>query len=359
MSGMAPVVLIPHALGGMNIYVDELSRAYRSAGCDVIFGIDNLFEANTRADIVHLQWPEEFYRWTTAGGPERRAERLLSGLDAYRARGSRVVWTVHNVVPHDQQLELDRKVYEGIVARTDLMLHHCPRSIEIVKQRYDVPERCAHAVAPHGNYAAYPSGVGRPEARRALAIPDDAYVFLHFGAIRGYKGLDLLLRAFRGVRHPQKWLLVAGKYTSITGRGRWRERMTLAITRRLSPRVTLHLHAIPSEQLQRYVAASDCVVLSHTAGLNSGVAILGMTFGKLIVGPRLGCIEWVLNAGSNLTFDTGSVDALRAAMDRAPLMDRDAVCRSNLAATARWTWEGIVQVVLAHPCIASPAPEVA
>ncbi len=346
-------VLLPHWLDGKNIYMEELGNAYRRAGCELIYGADNLFEVTVNADIVHLHWPEAFYRWTGHGSIEERTRRFIEAVDGYKKQGSRIVWTVHNLTPHDHVTRgIDYDVYQAIAQRTDLFHHHCPCSIKALAETYTIPEQALSLVAPHGHYLSYPTGISTQQARQRLNIPDDAYVYLHFGAIRSYKGLDALFSAFRNVQHKNKWLLVAGNYQGMSGKGAWRDRLQMAWAERMASRITLHLQSVPSEDIQTFFAASDALVLSHSRGLNSGVAVLGMTFGKLLIGPQLGCIEWVLNQGNNLTFPANSHTGLVDAMTQAADMDNKAVFGTNSALAASWTWDNIVTGVLNHSALA-------
>ncbi|MCP5190691.1 MAG: glycosyltransferase [Pseudomonadales bacterium] len=350
MPNPATTVLLPHALEG-NIYVRELGSGYRAAGCQVVYGADNLFEQTVRADVLHLHWPEAFYRWTGHGPLEARVDRFIATIDACKAQGARVVWTIHNTAPHEHpDNPLDRDVYQQVLDRADLLAHHCPLSQAELATRYRVPDTVAHAVIPHGHYLGYPHGITRDEARLRLGIPQDAYVYLQFGMIRGYKGLGTLLEAWRRVREPRKWLLVAGKYQPPTGPYAWREKLRMWLAARTA-RISLHLRSVPQEEVQVYLAAADAMVLTHSRGLNSGVAILGMTFGNLVIGPRLGCIEWVLGQGRNLIYPTGDMEALVAAMEEAPRQDAVAAAATNQSVAAGWRWEDMARTILDHPAM--------
>ncbi|HNQ04174.1 MAG TPA: glycosyltransferase [Thiobacillaceae bacterium] len=341
---------MPHAVDG-NLYTRELGRAYRAAGCDLIYGGDNLVENGIDVDVLHLQWPEALYRWMGSGPLEERAERFISGLDRLKERGTRVAWTIHNLIPHDHpDSRFDHEVYQRVLERADLLVHHCPLSQKLLKVRYSVPAAAQHLVTPHGHYLAYPHGISRREARARLGIPEQAYVYLQFGAIRGYKGLNTLLDAWRKTRIPNKWLLVAGRYQPPVGRHAWKERLRMLLAGR-NRRITLHLHSIPADDIQVYLSAADCMVLTHSRGLNSGVAILGMTFGTLVVGPDMGCIGWVLGQGRNLTYPAGDREALVTAMEQAPALDASAAGAANRTVATAWCWEDMARAVLDHPAM--------
>jgi glycosyltransferase involved in cell wall biosynthesis len=122
----------------------------------------------------------------------------------------------------------------------------------------------------------------------------------------------------------------------------------LAKMTRLSRRCRFFLRTVPSAQVQTFVNASDCVVLSHRQGLNSGVAILAMTFGKPVVGPDLGCIEWVLRSGRNLVFKAGDADSLVECMEDAATLDLPSAGAANRAVASGWTWKNMAKAVLAE-----------
>ncbi len=349
-------VLIPHQTNA-NIYVRELGRAYQALGCKVIYGSENLLEGNLTPDLVHLQWPEEQYRWRGEGAIDVRINQFLSALAELKRRGARLAWTVHNINPHDHvDSARDDAVYQAVINQAGLIVHHCPASPKLLQERYHVPPEKPVVIVPHGNYLAYPNEVTRDEARRKLGIAPDAFVYLHFGAIRGYKGLDTLFAAFKKVTTPKKMLLVAGQYDAITGRGHLYDRLLMAWKKRTSRNLLLNPRQIPSEDIQLYFNASDCLVLSHSRGLNSGVAVLGMTFGKVVVGPQIGCIDWVLKAGKNLVYQAGSALALADAMNAAATVDLQECARTNQRVAENWQWRDVSETVLSTLGIDLPAP---
>jgi beta-1,4-mannosyltransferase len=343
-------VLLPHR-GLRNIYVRELGRAYLSLGVNPLFGPVNLFESDFVPDLLHLHWPEEVYRSLQEGALEHRVERLLDRLDRLRADGTRIAWTVHNVVPHETATaEIASRAYQGVIDHADVVHHHCPASEATLRARYRIPDGQKHVVVPHGHYASYANDMTPAGARRSLGIDPSRFVFLHFGQIRDYKGVDIVEYAFRRLRSGRKHLVVAGGVNLSLSR---LDRARDFALRRLSRRRTYALDSIRNDDVQRYFLSCDAVVLGHTSGLNSGVAVLAMTFGKPVIGPRLGCIEWVLAQGSNLLYDSGDAGALQRAMDEAMRLDLEAVAAVNRRVTAGWTWEAIAARVL-EACAAGP-----
>ena len=344
---MPRTLLLPHGISS-NLYTLELGRAYVKLGLQVVFSADNLAQGSFRPDIVHLQWPEEHYRWSGQGSVEAKAAHFLSRLTAFKQQGSHIVWTVHNVHPHEQANDaLDADVYQRVIDLADLIVHHCPVSQEALRARYRVPNATPNVIAPHGNFFGYANTIGREEARRRLGINAATTVFLQFGQVRAYKGLNTLIQGFRGLRQPDKLLMIVGQYRSATGGAGWAERLQMRWIKHVELRVKTVFYEVPNDTVQLYMLAADAVVLSHHAGLNSGVAVLGMSFGKLVIAPALGCVPSVLNEGVNLLYPAGDVKALSAAMAKVRHMDLAKVSEANLTAARGWDWVANAQRILA------------
>lgn len=334
-----PLVVLPHRLLH-NIYVRELGRAYIALGCQVVYGPENFFESNLRLDILHVQWPEDLYRQSQNN--DRRL--FLERLAAMRDKGVTIAWTVHNAQPHESSHNnMDRSAFQGIIDHADVIHHHCACSMEAIRSMYTVSRATKEFVAPHGHYFGYKNEISRSEARRILHIRKDAFVYLHFGAIRGYKGIENVLKAFNGLREPNSILLVAGR---VEGGLSVSRRLQFAYYRQTSSRIRLHTRSIESDEIQLFINAADALVLGHTSGLNSGVAVLGMSFGRPVVGPDLGCLSWTLRQGENCIYTVGSLPDLAAKMLDVQKLPADATAARNRGAAGAWKWQHIAEPVI-------------
>lgn len=340
------VVLLPHGIGA-NLYVRELGRAYVQNGSQVVYGAENLAESGLKADLLHLQWPEEHYRWTGQGTPEARANHFISQLHGHKRAGTLIVWTVHNLMPHEHQMnELDKRVYQAVIDCAAIIVHHCALSQKLLAEQFSNTSLAHQMVLPHGHFQAYGPAPDQAIARQKLKIPNDAFVYLHFGQVRAYKGLETLLAAFPLVKSRSKYLVVAGKYRALTERDSIWARLKMLWLKKFARRVGMFLHEIPNEEVPMFMSAADAVVLSHSAGLNSGVAVLGMTYGKPVIGPGLGCIADVLQQGANLVYPADDVVALSMAMTQAADLDLKHVAHVNAAVAQSWEWTTIVEKIL-------------
>lgn len=339
-------VLLPHFLEGSQ-YIQDVGRAYQELGWHVVYGRDNLFELSIVPELVHLHWPESIYRWATVGSIELRAKKFVESLKSLKRMGVKIVWTVQNLTPHESSdNDLDLWVYQQVIDLSDIIVHHCKNSIELLSSKYKVDHKKNQLVVPRGGFSSMPNEISKLEARLILGLHPTSFIFLHFGYIRPYKGLFLLIKAFFKINVPHKILLVAGPYHAVSSRV---PRFDLLILRLISvvyPKIRLHLEWIEDSQVQNFMNASDCVVMSHFSGLNSGVASLGMTFGKLMIGPNVGCLSEVLESGPNLSFEARNLDELIRCLEQAPLCNLSDVAEKNKAVSEEWSWLRGIQKIL-------------
>ena len=155
------------------------------------------------AVLLHLHWTHTILRDAQTGAEaEARLGRFGDTLDRFIAHGGRLLWTVHNVLPHEARFpELEAKVCQAIADRASAVHVMCEATVAATAPWYEIPKDRL-AVIPHASYlGVYPNSVARGEARARLGLGRDHTVLTVFGTVRRYKGLDRLLDAFEAV-HP-------------------------------------------------------------------------------------------------------------------------------------------------------------
>lgn len=201
-----------------------------------------------------------------------------------RLRGKKVLLTVHNFQARENRkayafaLRVMIRLAHGVVVHTeppDWLVESCRRAGKPLRQ------------IPHGAldlFTQFP--VERAASRERLGLPLDAPTFLFFGAIRPYKGLDVLLRAFSQVAKEslEARLIIAGRPW---GNGEQYQRMIDETG--ASARVRAVLDYIPTEEVPVYFSAADFVVLPYLEfAAQSGVALAAVAFGKPLIVADVG-----------------------------------------------------------------------
>jgi beta-1,4-mannosyltransferase len=270
-----------------NPYNWQLSTSLQAAGVQVCeFSRDEALCGGH--DIWHLHWPDTEAQFTRGDVHliVRRSIRLLMLLRSARSRGTRVVWTVHNLRSHEQRFpRLEEWFWWLFVREVDGVISLSNRCLEAAIERFPRLARLPLFVVPHGHYRdSYPNKITRAEARLALGINQDARVLSFVGQIREYKNLPELITLVRALQDPTVTLLIAGRTTSSS----LDERLQAAAG--ADPRVRLDLRLIPEHEIQVFLNAADVVVLPYREVLNSGAALLALSFNKPVLLPEVGAL---------------------------------------------------------------------
>src|SRR3989344_4666052 len=169
-----------------------------------------------------------------------------------RLLGYKIIWTVHNVLPHNQLFIND------LLARKFLSKLS---SIKIVHSKYTIEEMSSLGldvnnvkVIPIGNYInVYQSNINRTKARKILNIGNKDFVFLHFGKIEPYKGVENLLKVFSRLNYPEVKLVMAGKCINP-------RLQKILSTYQSLPKLMIINQFIPDKDIQLYFNAADTAV---------------------------------------------------------------------------------------------------
>ncbi|HET7757390.1 MAG TPA: glycosyltransferase [Steroidobacteraceae bacterium] len=268
-----------------------------------------------RGDVISVHWPSFLYYV-----PESRPRtywnllRFCVFMLALRARGARIVWTAHNLYPHDGgKAVLAHRIARQVVARlASLVAVHGSSSATRVGREFAVSSSRLLLIE-HGNWLGfYANTLTRDAARRRLDIPAAAFVFLFIGLCKPYKNLEQLLRGHAALS-DDSLLWIVGRFQSPAYRAAVRHAASLAAP----GRTTIRDEFVKSDDLQLYLNACDAVVLPYREILTSGAAMLALSFGRPVVAPRMGTLEELVTEDCGVLYDPGRDGALTAALRKA------------------------------------------
>ncbi|SFG73077.1 Glycosyltransferase involved in cell wall bisynthesis [Halopelagius inordinatus] len=334
------VLFLPDFTDG-NPYQRRLSEGLSAEDVDVTlasgYPLSTLRTAlKTRPDIVHVHWIAPFLVGDSILASLLKSVVFVLSTLLAKLLGVRVVWTVHNLLEHERRRPRFELFWRRLYARlADEIIVHCEAARDSVVEQYRLPTDSRVHVIPHGHYcSAHENTVSRGEARERLGVERDSTVFLYLGQIRPYKQIPRLVDTVRSLESPDVRLLVAGKPTD--------ESLARAIEASAEgdSRIATELSYIPEEEVQTYFNAADAVVLPYRDILTSGSAVLSMSFGKPVVGPRTGCLPELLRTQPELLYDPDS-ESLDAALVRALDADLDLIGDRNYERVTELDWGGI------------------
>ena len=256
-----------------------------------------------RPHVIHFQWlasrDEDLY--------------FIGWLKRF---GFPIVYTAHDLLPHDADTPAARSFFQKIYTVADRLVVHA-ESIrhEMVELFHINPDKIW--VVSHGSNILF-SASSKEAARARLEIASDKKVILFFGLIKRYKGLEYLLEAFEQIRAQVEGavLLIAGSIAD-------EDKVTYAYYRNLLLRfagdqsVKCRTEYIPLEQAGDFFSAADVVALPHVKPSQSGVLLSAIAAGKpVVVTDAGGFTEVIENGRSGFVVPPGHPKALAEALVR-------------------------------------------
>lgn len=283
--------------------------------------------------IFHLHWEDAVYRnEPSEAAAWAAAQTFLSQLELFLDRGGQLVWTVHNVAPHDgRYLPVHRALRDKLRPLADLVHVHNWTGVAFVRDRLGIdPARVA--LVPHGSYQPLHPVLGHPTAvsRAALGLDEAQRVLLLFGRLGAYKGASELLAAFGALAADGLWLLIAGKQIDSFAD------VLAALPPAARRRVVVRDGFVAEAEVPTLFHAADMVALPYRAILTSGTAFLALSQERPVLAPALPSLVELLEDGRDaLLYAPGSPLALQRAVQRLATLEEGELAAMRLAARAK------------------------
>lgn len=204
-----------------------------------------------------------------------------------RLLGVKVVYTAHNVIPHEHS----RRDYwlKGLLYRTahGLIVHSQYIKRKLLRLFPVGQGKTAVIACGDCDNSADGTAVSSEEARAHFNLAHDDDVMLFFGQIRDYKGVDLLIEAFEtaAAHNPKLKLIVAGQPFTDEIETKLHQMIAAHPAKK---RIRFDGYFIDSKDIPLYLTAADVVVLPYRDIDHSGVVHLAYAFAKPIIASDVG-----------------------------------------------------------------------
>lgn len=258
----------------MNTYPGSFSAALERSGASAFdFSTDK--RSSGKPDVIILHWPNEFFiRLGTL-----RTYKLLASLLAAKLRGTRIVWVVHNLAPHNKRRQERPRFRRLFFALLDGLIFLSRASRELALARYPELSNKPYLITAHGTYAEEHQPADLPPA-----LADDRPVILgSFGQVHPYKGLDHLARL--AAAFPDKITLeIAGFCRDANLKS---EILGIVAS---NANIRADLQFLSGADLEHRLDSVDGVVLPYHEILNSGSALHALSRFRPVLAPALGSL---------------------------------------------------------------------
>jgi len=275
------------------------------------------------ADIAHYQW------------------LTFPALDAHLLPAARP----RLLTPHGW---LRREAWHGgparglrrLLERMDAVVALSEYGAGVLREQGHVEPERVHVI-PHG---AFDHLTRLPE--EAPLTPELAAVerpvILCFGLIRPYKGVDILLEAFRQIEGAELWIVGRPLGVSLDDLSEQ--------AARADGTVRFIDQFVPDAELPAYFRRADLVVLPYRDAEQSGVLFTALAFGKAVVMSDVGGFGEVAATGAGRLVPPEDPEALAAALAEllADPSERERLAAAASAAAAGpYSWDAIAAQTLA------------
>lgn len=289
---------------------DRLRRALRAV--EHVPGMLGLRSRARMADIVHLQWlsAPAVDRFLLPPGP-----RVLTVHDPPAGR---------------------RRSLAALLGRMDALIAHSGAGA--ARLRDLVGAQPPVHVIPHGtfDYLTRRAAAERPLAPELADV--EGPVVLCFGLVRPYKGVDVLLAAFREIEGAELWVVGL-------------PRMSMAPLEALAERCAATVRFVPrfitDPEIPAYFRRADLVVLPYREIEQSGVLYTALAFGKPIVASDVGGFSEISALRLVPPGDPAALAEALAELLREPDLRGELARASAAAAGGEHSWDSIAERTLA------------
>lgn len=283
------------------------------------------FSTRISGDVYHMHWPDQllslpkFHRF----GPsiDLAYQRLVRGLDKFKRRGGKVVWTAHNLFPHDLDKQKHQRIWrrwqDEILMRVDAVIAMSPAVETVVKETHPLLQSCEFKVIPHPHYQQIYAEhiVDRATARHGFGLPQNGPVIGMLGLVRAYKDPLGFVRTFLAAQCDGH-LLLAGKC--------YDDALRSQIKGAVDGQATIAWldQELSTKEFVEAACACDLIAFNFSATLNSGSLFAALSLARPVLAPDTGATpdiaaqvgrNWVHTFHGEL-----SADALNSALVELP-----------------------------------------
>ena len=257
-------------------------------------------------------------------------------------RREKILFVCHNVFPHER-FPLDRLLTKWTLGCGRYFI---TQSKMDARDLLSVKHDAVYRVTPHPTYGMFcKQGMSMQKAREQLQIDQGQRVLLFFGFVRKYKGLQYLLEAMKLLKERdfkvQLW--VVGDF------GEDKDEYVEQIRRfKIEDQGQMVEGYVPDDEVEKYFAASDLVVLPYLSATQSGIVQIAFGFEKPVLVTEVGGLpDVVTNGKTGYVVEPQSAEMIaEAIMDYYINNRREAFVSQIEKEKDRFSWKTFVDTMM-------------
>lgn len=194
----------------------------------------------------------------------------------------------------------------------------------------------------HPLYDNFGSKLEKFEARKLLKIEEKGFLFLFFGFIRKYKGLDLLIESMKILKDkniPCK-ALIAGEFYEDSA-----PYLEAIKTHNLENEIILHTHFIKDEEVRLYFSAAEAVVQPYRNATQSGVTPLAYHFEVPMVVSNVGNLPVMVPSHIGIVSEPNPED-FATGMQQMLEANRSEFKQNIAVEKQKYSWDKLTEIIV-------------
>jgi len=284
-----------------------------------------LFKAvnKTNPDVVYFDWIHSFILGKNV------VSTLIKSLTFFVEiiylhyyRSIPIIHTIHNIQNHNRlSLHLEKLLYRFFLLRCfKIRVYSGAVKKEVIAAFKLSPDRI-YVVQDIPFHHYYPNSATKTESRLQLGIGKKDFIFLFFGRIAQYKGIENLIDAFIKIARAGDKLIIAGEHMD------QKYFLKLKALSNERPDIIWYSHFIEKDSVQYFFNAANIVVLPFAKIDHSGSIDLSLSFARPVITLDTGANRSLLSHQKDLLFKYPS--QLAATMNKAGDMDLNTIEKQN------------------------------
>ena len=255
---------------------------------------------------------------------------------------TKVICIADNVIPHEKRPG-DFWFTKYFIKPVDAFITMSHQVLEDLKTFTTKKEA---RMIPHPLYDNFGERIPKETARKHLSIPENAFVFLFFGFIRKYKGLDLLLEAILLLKEqnrldPNTRFLIAGEFYDDS-----KHYESLLRNPKIAPQLILFTDFIPDSEVRYFLCAADAVVQPYRSATQSGVTPLAYHFEIPMVVTNVGGLPSLVPHGKSGLVCEPTANAIADALVELQKKGPESFKASLTQEKQKYSWQRMTEAIV-------------
>lgn len=243
-----------------------------------------------RESILHYHWLEFQDLKSLLGMPWK-----LLCIFLFKTFGGNLVWTIHNLEPHNQRwLSLHLNIHRWMARLADRIHIHCENVSDVVLKKFNFQKEKI-CILPHPTYLTIlierNKAIENLHLQFGIELNPKKPTVLIFGNISTYKKIENILDLIEEQSIPIQ-CIIAGTIK----KGEKNLGKRLAIRSKKNSDIYLLPQRIEEDDVSLFFGAADICFFNYSKILTAGSVLLAHSYQKKIIAPDMGCISELKNA---------------------------------------------------------------